>query len=253
MNSKRKNMIIKIVFPALFLLAIWGCDNTTDNPTVNDLTLVSHSILNITEPSDLALSYDKKSLWTVSDNTGNIYQLDLNGSRIKELQINGNDPEGITVINDQVLLVVFEKKNEVAFYDTSGRKLKSEGLDLEEGFVVGLEGITYNKNTGRYYVVNEKEPMAVLELDDNFNQIDSKVLTFSSDLSGIFYEENEDVYWIISHESKLVGKFDKYFNLLKSYPVPLQQGEGVAIDQVNKLIYLVSDEDNGFYVYRIEN
>jgi uncharacterized protein YjiK len=240
-------------FSLFFLIALLftSCDKSTDTPVTEDkgLTLVSSKTIDIPEPSDLALSYDKKSLWTVSDSTGNIYRLSLDGTVEKELTVEGNDPEGITVISSQVLAVVFENKSHIVFYDTSGNKLKTADLDISSDINVGLEGITYNQNTGHYFLVNENNPTAIIEADADFNIVNTIELDISTDLSGIYYESNENVFWIISHESKLLAKFDTSFNLLKSYSIPLQQGEGVSVDYANKRIYLVSDKDSKFYVY----
>ena len=115
----------------LTVIIFYGCDSGEDtSKTEEEFTLVSKRSINVKEPSDLALSYDKKSLWTVSDSTGNIYRLSLNGDVEKELAIGGNDPEGIAVINSQVHAVVFEDKNHIVFYDTSGNKLKTVNIDL---------------------------------------------------------------------------------------------------------------------------
>jgi uncharacterized protein YjiK len=240
------------LIPLLLGILFWGCDNGSDSTDTTGLTLVTSKTLSVQEPSDLALSYEKTSLWTVSDSTGYVYRLSLNGDIEKVLTIDGNDPEGICVISSQVLAVVFENKSHIVFYDTSGNKLKTSDLNISSSFNIGLEGITYNQNTGHYFVVNEKSPTVIFEIDAGFNIVDTVELNLTNDLSGIFYEQNENVFWIISDESKFLGKFDTSFNLLISYELPLKQGEGVAVDYANKLIYLVSDKDYGFYVYRWE-
>jgi uncharacterized protein YjiK len=235
----------------LTVIVFYGCDSGEDTAkTEEEFTLVSKRTINVKEPSDLALSYDKKSLWTVSDSTGSIYRLSLNGDVEKELAIGGNDPEGIAVISSQVLAVVFEKKNHIVFYDTSGNKLKTVNIDLGSEIKPGLEGIAYSSNIGHYFLINEKNPSAIIELDESFNIINTTEPKLTTDLSGICYEENENIFWVISDESKFLGRFDKSFKLLKSYTTPLAQGEGVAVDYSNKLIYMVSDKDNSFYVYK---
>lgn len=243
----------KYLLVTLFLGVIFfGCDNGSDPEETNGLSLVTHKTIAVPEPSDLAMAFEKNSLWTVSDNTGNIYRLSLDGEILDSLVINGNDPEGIAVISSQVLAVVFENKDQIVFYDTAGNKLKTGNINFSNEFNVGLEGITYNKNTGHYYIVNEKLPTAVMEVDESFKLVDTVELNITSDLSGIFYDETENVYWIVSDESDFLGKFDTSFNLLSSYKIDLEQAEGVAIDSANKLIYLVSDKDYGFFVYKIK-
>jgi uncharacterized protein YjiK len=240
------------VIPLFLGVLFFGCDNGSDPQETNGLTLVTHKIIAVPEPSDLAMSFEKNFLWTVSDNTGNIYRLSFDGEVLDSLVIEGKDPEGVAVISSQVLAVVFESKDQIVFYDTAGNKLKTGKINFSSEFNLGLEGITYNKNTGHYYIVNEQSPTAILEVDESFNLVDTVELNITQDLSGIFYDERENAYWIVSDESDFLGKFDTSFNILSSYKIDLEQAEGVAVDSANKLIYLVSDKDNGFFVYRIE-
>ncbi|MBE0570325.1 MAG: SdiA-regulated domain-containing protein, partial [Ignavibacteriaceae bacterium] len=73
-----------------------------------------------------------------------VYLIDSWGRVVISFKINGEDLEGITVIDDSTLAVVLERTREVVILDTSGLELKRAKLDLEGELNNGLEGISYD-------------------------------------------------------------------------------------------------------------
>ena len=102
--------------------------------------------------------YDEKGFWIVSDENSKVYLIDSWGKEIKSFKVNGNDLEGITVVDDSTLAVVLERSREVVILDTSGKELKRTSLDLEGELNSGLEGITYDPKEKKFYLLNEKKP-----------------------------------------------------------------------------------------------
>ena len=70
----------------------------------------------LTEPSGLALSHDRKGLWTVSDDTATIFKLTLDGAILPDASFDVPDTglEGITIDPDgRHLFAVREESNEI--------------------------------------------------------------------------------------------------------------------------------------------
>ncbi len=53
----------------------------------------------------------------------------------------------------------------------------------------GLEGITYNPQNNSFFVVNEKKPGLLLEIDSKGKTINKNELKFASDYSGLFFNQ----------------------------------------------------------------
>ena len=225
-----------------------GCDKNTPK---EDVVLQGEFFLDFMEPSGLALSFDKKSLWCVSDKNSQIYNISTSGQIISQMKIDANDLEGICVINDSLLAVVSEETNELLTVDYSGKVNKRYPVILDGDTKYGLEGITYNYNLHRYYLVKEKNPSLLINLDYNFNDITSQTLNISMDLSGIEYDNIENILWILSDENQTISKCDLAGNVLQRFHFNLSKPEGIAIDHDNKLLYVVSDSQQKLCIYKL--
>ena len=80
-----------------------------------------------------------------------------------------------------------------------------------------------------------------------------KDLYFSQDLSGIEYDNVENILWILSDESQTISKCDLEGNIRQSFHFNLSKPEGIAINYETNLIYVVSDSQQKLSVYRIPN
>ena len=81
-------------------MAFFQACNKSD-PMVNtnsELELVSSEKINVSEASGLAINASASALFTVSDNTNNIYELSMSGYVVKEYDYNVNDVEFISII-----------------------------------------------------------------------------------------------------------------------------------------------------------
>ncbi len=206
----------------------------------------------VPEPSDLALSYDRKAVWTVSDETNKAYLISFEGKILKTIKLKSEDPEGITVIDDTTLAVVFERKRTLVKITTKGKELERKTFkELKGDLNSGLEGVTYNPNNKHFFMVNEKSPRLFIELDPDLNIIQKKEITYAKDYSGIFYDKEKDRLWIISDESSMIGQCDFEGNLIESFRVKVPQMEGIAVDHIAKRIYAISDLTGELFVYGI--
>ncbi len=217
------------------------------------LNLEKKIAINVSEPSALSFSIDKKTLFTVSDSDGSIHQLDLNGKTIKVIKTKASDLEGIVFHSDlNGYCITEERIRKISCFDLNGTLLKSKSISFPGSSNAGFEGITYNSLNKHFYVVNEKKPAAILELDTDLNVI--KTITFNHllDLSDITYDEEENKFYILSHESQKIMATDHLFNVENTFSIPnVIQAEGLVVDKTNRKIYVVSDKDSTFSTFTL--
>ena len=251
------NVNFKIISLLILSVAFIACNN--DKPPMNDdralketgIKLIDKHKLNVPEPSGLSLSIDGKYLWTVSDDNNTVYKLSLTGDIIKKFVIDVIDLEGITVIDTNRIAVIAELKRKIILIDTLGNEIFKVRLDLKGENNSGIEGITYDKNRDHFYVVNEKTPTLLIKLDSELNLINKRNLKIAADLSGLSYDDSTDELWIISDESKLIMICNTEGEVKKKFKINIPQIEGIAVDNRNRLIYIVSDYTETLYVFKI--
>lgn len=246
-----KNFIfLFLVLPIIFLNSCTDTEKSQEKKTTAEF-IVSYKT-DVPEPSDLTLSYDKKALWTVSDENSTAYLISFDGKILETIKLKGNDLEGITVIDDTTIAVVFERKRTFAKYSTKGKELFRKTFDEFKGELnAGFEGLTFNTTNGHFFIVNEKSPGLLIELDAELNVIKKTELTYAEDYSGVFYDEAEDQLWIISDENKMIAQCNFDGSVKESFKVTVPQMEGIAVDNNTKRIYAISDITGELFVYKI--
>jgi uncharacterized protein YjiK len=236
----------------LLTLSQYKCNtNRQESPIPEKLSLRRMMPLKIPEPSGLALSFDGKYFWSVGDSDSKVYKLDFNGIVIKSFVINGEDLEGITVIDSIHLAVILERTREVLIVDTSGKEVKRKQFDLKGRLNEGLEGICFDFNTREFYFVNEKRPGLLIKTDSSFNEIFRKELKLTKDYSDIFFSQADNTLWILSDESSKIIQTDLEGKMIKEYYIKVQQPEGLVVDYKNKRVFIVSDKKEEFYEFKL--
>jgi uncharacterized protein YjiK len=242
---------MKIIKPSvlLFVIAIiaFGCNS--QNEKAKSLKLIASYKLNIPEPSGLAFDLNNNSLWTVSDENSKIYSISIKGEIFDSISADGNDLEGITIVDENTLAVVLERSRELVLLKKNGSEMNRRSFDLKGEVNEGLEGAAFNSSSKHFYLLNEKAPRLLIELDEDLNIISKTKLDWALDFSGICYEESENVIWIISDESKVISKCNLDGSLITSYKIDLPQIEGIAINMADNKIYVVSDIAAYLYVF----
>lgn len=247
-------MLRKILF--IFLFSLVSCSLNEDIQAAGKYTeieAINSYTLSVPEPSGLSLHTDGKSLWTVSDQTGMVYQISLDGVLLKTLSFRGEDLEGITQSPiDNTLWVVEERLRALVQIDTNGKELSRSEISVEiNQDNCGLEGVVIHPQSGLCYIVNEKQPQLLLRLNAQ-NQIEKQfALEFSEDCSGITFEENGNYIWLLSDESRLVMKYDLNGNKNAIYSIDIDKAEGIAVNAVDSLIYIVSDSQQELYQFKM--
>jgi len=242
------------LFFIIFLFIIWGC-SSAEKPVAPDndmLKPINEYHISVPEPSGLCYDSASNSLWTVSDETGSVYQLNLNGNVIKTISLPGLlDLEAVCLNGSgDSLWIVNEQLREFIKIDFNGnisqRKQILSGDDNS-----GLEGICINSNNGHIFTIKEKDPGMLIELSSDLTIINQKEITFANDFSGMTWNLLDDQLIIVSHQSKKIFFCNTVGEVIKSYDIQVKQGEGIAIDPANNKIYVVSDSDSKLYVYEL--
>ncbi len=236
----------------LFLSLIYACSlkEATDQPPSNsEIQLIQSFPLKVPEPSGLTINSDQKSLWMVSDRTGKIYLTNLQGQILKTLSFIGNDLEGITQDSrDHTLWVAEEQKRELVHLDTLGNELDRHKIAVENRSPnSGLEGLTIDAAHGQMYVVNEKNPRLFLILNPDFSIQHSIAIDFTDDCSGLFYASSTGWIWMVSDASQSLVCMDSLARPLHQYYLGIQKAEGIAVDAVKHMAYIVSDSESKLY------
>lgn len=261
------------------------------------LSLISeHRILDkgagLNEPSGLTLNHDGTALYTVSDDTKAVFQLDLKGrlSVTDSFFVGLEDLEGIAISADgRQLFTVQEDTNSIISIDLATRRETSrrplaamQNFDRIESYFVnppdnkGLEGITVNSRTNELYVVKEGRPGLLIAIDPSQRTIlESRLLTpdngFSHpkldqkklDFSGLSYDAVRDTIWITSDkgqclfhydwaQDQVLQRLDLRFKVDGDWQT-IRKSEGVAIDPERGRLYVVSERDGRLYVLRINS
>ncbi|MGB5287023.1 MAG: SdiA-regulated domain-containing protein [Ignavibacteriaceae bacterium] len=242
------------IFFAFFILILTlGCKKDKEDNSVKNLQFSIAETIPVPEPSGLDLTYDETGFWVVSDENSTVYLLDSWGKEVKRFKVSGNDLEGITVIDESRLAVVLERTREVVVLDTSGTELKRAKLELSGELNSGLEGITYDPEQKKIYLVNEKDPILLLTLDENLAEISRDTLNFLKDASGIYFDSADNKLWILSDENQMIFKTNLSGNeIYEKYMIKVEQPEGITFNKNGTRLYIVSDIQGSLYVFNLE-
>ena len=225
-----------------------GLSDTTSQNLFLSLAILAEYPLSINSPSGLSLTYDKKSLWTVSDKPGGgVYNIDFEGHLIKNLDYSGADLEGVASATDGgSLWVVEEFLGTIIQIDTSGIVLRSVELSgVRDGG--GLEGVTVNPNNGDILLLKEKDPGALLWLNDQLEVLSYKRIAFANDFSGMDYDASQNVLWIISDQDKVLIKYKIGVGVIDEYPFRINKAEGLSVLPDKNILFIVSDDAKKLY------
>jgi len=235
----------------IFLFVCAGCsleeNNLQPENTGVTLKITGRHALQVPEPSGLTLFPPGNFLWTVSDQTGSVYQMDYSGRIYKALDINGNDLEGVCFNHfSNELLIVEEFLAEIVRLDTMGNiKGRTQILNTHDNS--GLEGICIDNN-GNIFVLKEKAFGLWIALNPDFSIKETIELTFASDYSGISCDTTANRFWIVSDQDKKIFLWDKNDGVIEQFNIPVENAEGIAVDFQKDQIYVVSDSQAELYI-----
>jgi uncharacterized protein YjiK len=234
-----------------FLFASQGGSNV-QKPDVPQkiITLITEIRLPFSEPSGIAWSEHLQKLWVVSGGDQHIYMLDADGNVEKRLRFTGTDLEGITFdAIDSTLWIIDEATKEITHLDLDGNVLYQKRLNYSSHRNKGPEGIAIGKDH-RLYVLNERNPSVLFELDSNCSIARSYQLDFAKDYSDVVYDDSSNSFFILSDESKAFFKWDPMRGVTATYALPHRSNEGIAYDRKRGVFYIVNDKKARMYIYQ---
>jgi uncharacterized protein YjiK len=241
-------------------------------------------------PSGVVLTHQQDSLWIVSDDKKRLFSVTLDGMLQENNTITLDDSgiEGLTIDpTGSYLLLVREEKNRILKIDlaTQATVAESDLSDMRGHAAVdaylsmggknnGLEGITWNNDTGTIFVLKEGKPGLLLELSPDLEQIlnhqllgaendfhDDDVDDEEIDYSGMTYDPSRSCFWIVSDQAQRLYLYDGVTNqVVNDYPLAYElgegqgeivQAEGVTIAVDSDRLYIVSDREARLYVFQI--
>ena len=234
----------------LIPLILGACKKSSTDPCTPGLNLIAEYELGISQPSGLSL-YEDGKLLSVSDQTGMAYVISTEGVLHESFSLTGNDLEGVYFSNaDQVIYHVDESTGNLHATDTDITLISSTPIIAPDGNQ-GLEGCTMNPITGTIYLLKERSPGILIQYDVSSGDLQSFTLDFSEDYSGIAYKESTDELYIISDASKALSICSITGTELARYNLCIDKAEGIALDEQQGLIYIVSDKTEVLYVFEM--
>jgi len=250
-----------MVFISILLITLIDSCKKEDGEDIpikelGELEKINEFDLDITEPSGLSFGPMQNTLLMVSDNTNKVYETDLQGNVIRELDFEGFDLEGVTFNEDeQIIAVVEERKHQIVLLNYPEGE-EQERFDIATGGNTenkGLEGISYNTNNNAYYILNEDLPGELIVWNKQFGNISTTEINFASDYSAIYVDTKNALLWIVSDESQALYKCDYNAKVLKEYTLPDTKFEGITVDVDQQLAYLVNDKTFKLFIFKILN
>ena len=243
-------MKIKILTTLVLLsLYLFSCDsNDPKNPELKSLEPIAEIDLSaiMSEPSGIVYNSISNSLFVVSDTISKIFEIDLNGNLLRQINTNANDLEGISLSkNSDTIFVVEESDNLITSFLTNGNKIASFVKNVSTNSSNGLEGIAID-NLYNIYIVNEKLPRYLMKLKNSV-EVNRLEITAIEDLSDICYDSVLDCLWIISDESKKIIKISISGSIISEWLLPFSKGEGITF--VQDRMYIVRDSNSKMYVF----
>ena len=249
---------ISNIYRLLFSLLLFGvisvsCNKTNSsepNYPKRELLLLSEITLPFGEPSGLAFSEALQKLWVVSGGDQHIYMLDTAGNIQKKLPYTGIDLEGIAFdATDSTLWIVDEASKEIVHLDRNGTVLFHKDVLYSSKPNKGPEGITIGKDH-EIYIVNERDPSVLFELDSAYSIARTYPLDFALDYSDVSYEPLTDSFFILSDESNAFFRWNKQQGVTNKYLLPNYKNEGIAYDRAKNIFYIVNDATAKLSLYR---
>lgn len=246
----------KLLISITILLHLFGCSGCSNREESHFTILQPDAVdkLEVKEPSDLCFGSTTDILYTVSDNTAQIYKLNTRGQILETLKYTGSDLEGVVQVNNQFIYAVEERLRDVEQLDLQGNHVAHFKIAVENrDDNAGLEGIAYNSVNKCFYLLNEQNPGLLIIADEQFNILKEKRLEFADDYSGICIDEISQELWIVSDLSATVNRCNLDGDPIEQFRIPVSNPEGIAVDIRKHKLYVVSDREARLYSFTINN
>ncbi|NMG77440.1 SdiA-regulated domain-containing protein [Aromatoleum diolicum] len=229
--------------------------------------------------SGLAWDAQRGQLWSVINEPPQLLALSTDGEVLARYPLDGfHDVEGVAWLGDDLLLLVEERKQALVVVrvpDHPGqvlprRQQRALTLALGDGGNQGFEGVAYDRDGDRLFVVKEHSPRKLYEIRglraSLEGRLDVEVIDreawiankfVARDFSSVEYDTRSGHVILLSDTSRLVLELDAAGEFVGFQPLAggfaglrehVPQAEGMTFDERGNL-YVVS-EPNLFYAFR---
>lgn len=226
------------------LIACLFCGNMIAQTAIKLPVLDSYS-LSISEPSDIAVSKDGKSLFIVSDD-GALYETDLEGNSIRSITIGIIDAEAVYADGEYVY-VVEERTRLIKQYSIKEFNLiRTIEIPYQGGRNKSFESLT-KSSVNEWLLFTERDPVWMFQLNSSFEIINRIKWELPGDVSAATWHKEK--LWLLSDELAEVWLTDvKSHSIIKRFKLPVLNPEGIAFLPNGKML-IVSDDGHKLYVF----
>jgi uncharacterized protein YjiK len=216
---------------------LWG-GNASVKP--EKIKAVSKHKINIPEPSDIVYDRSRSLFYVVSDK-GYLYTLSEDYKQAKRVAEEGIDLEGVCLFNNN-LLVLDETTRRVFEFEKENFTLKRTRTYPYNGARnKGYESIACNPENNSLILITEKDPLILLELDNNWNIVNERRLPRPmKEIAAAMFHNNQ--WWLLSDEDSCIYILEKEnFTLTRILTFDIHNPEGIAIGPKGNLLILSDD------------
>ncbi len=261
-----------------------------DLPEPTRTTAPTNSLL-AQEVSAVTYNWDTDTLFVVGDGGTSVVQVSKTGQLIDSMTLAPGsspqgtdfyDPEGLTYLGDGKFVLIEERDRQANLftYVSNTTLTKSNAQTVKLGTTIGnigIEGISYDPQTGGFIAVKEKQPEGIFQTGIDFaagtatngspttenstnlfdpalaNLLDFADVYALSNLSSLSGPDSSHLL-VLSQESGKIVNIDRSGNIYSSLTIvsdpdnPLsvvdQQHEGLTMDN-NGFLYVVSENGGG--------
>jgi uncharacterized protein YjiK len=201
-------------------------------------------MLPVAEPSGICNGDNGN--YFIASNNGVLCEINSTGKEIRSEKL-GMDIEDVCVV-DSNLYVLDESLRLIYVLDKSTWKLKASHLVNYNGAAnKGFESITYLPAKKHFILITEKDPIVLMETDENFNVVNQVQIKNFSDMSSATYYNNK--LWLLGDEDHTVIKMNPDdFSVENKWSVPVYNPEGICFD-ADGAMHIVSDDCRRFYSF----
>jgi uncharacterized protein YjiK len=233
-------------FAILFALfaSLWGATGAPDSPRLLP-TAVHH--LRVHEPSDICLTAAQDGFFIVGDE-GALHRINLMGEIQQTAPTKGLDFEGVFLQGNQ-LFVVEEMTRRIITYDaTTLAPIRTTTVPYFGGRNKAFESLTYNPLRKHYVSITERDPVRIIELDDQFRQVADYPFPKVADISAATFADGS--LWLLSDEDATLYALDPAtYQVQDQWRLKVLNAEGLAI--AGDKLYIVSDDMASLYEFQL--
>ena len=223
-----------------------------DQTRVDTLKLLAECPLDIPEPSGIAWDGSTSTLFVVSDRIPAVFEVSEQGETLGQTPVNAGHLEGISLDSENDLLwVVQEEPRLLLGFSRKGELRKRFNIKVPDSIPTkGLEGVACVPSQNCLFVVNERVPGVLIQVDDQGLPVRYVDIPYAPDLSGLCAAPGDEGLFLLSDMAASMYwiRFDG--TLRAWWKLPIKKAEGVAVDSHSR-VFIVSDTESKMYVFQL--